>query len=147
MKRFRRVYRVSAACASGTPSGMRQAELSAADAAPAHTSSLTAVVPSPCPLQMHQGLMDFGSIAAGTHASYYIASSAGNSSVFSVTPVPARFPSPVHAVFGDFGMANDVCMDALIADAQANAFDIVLHVGDWAYKCVAVSLRRLAGSR
>lgn len=48
-----------------------------------------------------------------------------------VTPIVNR--PEVHAVFGDFGYANDVCMDQLIKDAEAGVYDSVLHVGDWAY--------------
>lgn len=41
-------------------------------------------------------------------------------------------------MYGDFGAANDVILDTLIADAQAGVFDTVLHVGDWAYNLDSV---------
>lgn len=72
--------------------------------------------------------------APGAALSYYCACADGSKSgVFDVTPVPARYPSEVHVVFGDFGLVNDVSMATLIADASDGAFDSVLHVGDWAY--------------
>jgi len=72
--------------------------------------------------------------APGAALSYYCACADGSrSAVFDVTPVPARYPSEVHVVFGDFGLLNDVSMAPLIADSSSGVFDSVLHVGDWAY--------------
>ena len=70
----------------------------------------------------------------GAALSYYCACADGSKSVvFHVTPVPARFPSEVHVVFGDFGLLNDVSMAPLIADAANGVYDTVLHVGDCAF--------------
>jgi len=70
--------------------------------------------------------------APGAALSYYCACADGSrSDVFRVTPVPARYPSEVHVVFGDFGLLNDVSMAPLVADATNGVFDSVLHVGDW----------------
>jgi hypothetical protein len=72
--------------------------------------------------------------APGAALSYYCACADGSKSdVFAVTPVPARYPSEVHVVFGDFGLVNDVSMASLIADATNGAYDSILHVGDFAY--------------
>ena len=72
--------------------------------------------------------------APGAALSYYCACADGSKSgVFDVTPVPARYPSEVFVVFGDFGLVNDVSMASLISDATNGAYDSVLHVGDWAY--------------
>jgi len=82
---------------------------------------------------MHQGLLDFpssGTLQPGTPAYYKVGTSkVGWSPVFEVTPIPKRYPSEVFAVFGDFGLANDVSMNALISDAQTGVYDSVLHVG------------------
>lgn len=79
---------------------------------------------------MHQATMDFSFLAPGA-SGYYAVSVAGvSSAVFEVVPTLTR--PEVHVVFGDFGLANDVSMAALVADAAAGAFDSVLHVGDWA---------------
>ena len=82
---------------------------------------------------MQQALISPASTPApGAALSYFCACADGSKSdVFDVTPVPARYPSEVHVVFGDFGMLNDVSMVPLIADAANGAFDSVLHVGDW----------------
>ena len=56
--------------------------------------------------------------APGAALSYYCACADGSKSgVFDVTPVPARYPSEVFVVFGDFGLVNDVSMASLISDA------------------------------
>lgn len=70
--------------------------------------------------------------APGASLSYYCACADGSKSdVFDVTPVPARYPSEVHVVFGDFGLLNDVSMAPLITDSANGVYDSVLHVGDW----------------
>jgi len=69
----------------------------------------------------------------GAVLSYYCACADGSKSdEFDVTPVPARYPSEVHAIFGDFGLLNDVSMANLTSDATSGVFDSVLHVDDWA---------------
>jgi hypothetical protein len=82
---------------------------------------------------MHQGLLDFSAgstLQPGTPAYYKVGTSnVGWSHTYTVTPVPARYPSEVFAVFGDFGLANDVCMNTLISDAANGVYDSVLHVG------------------
>jgi hypothetical protein len=78
---------------------------------------------------LHQGLMSFP--PSTTKGYYRVGTSSGVSQTFEVSPVPARFPSEVHAIFGDFGAANDASMSYLIEDAQKGTFDSVLHVGDW----------------
>ncbi len=66
--------------------------------------------------------------APGAPLSYYCACADGSASgIFTVTPVPARYPSEVHVVFGDFGLLNDVSMAQLITDAAKGAYDSVLH--------------------
>jgi hypothetical protein len=74
--------------------------------------------------------MDFSSIAPDTKALYRVSTSSGASTTFSITPIVSN---PRYAVYGDFGLINDECMDDIIKRAQANEFDTVLHVGDWAY--------------
>jgi len=78
---------------------------------------------------MSQALLDYKGIQAGSPAYYYVTGGSENSSIFEVTPVVAR--PEVFAVYGDFGLANDICMDDLIAEAAKGSFDSVLHVGDW----------------
>jgi hypothetical protein len=84
---------------------------------------------------LHQGLMAPLPTTPGTPIYYRVGGGASQlwSQTFVVTPVPETYPAQRYAVFGDFGLANDVCMNDLIASAQAGAFDAVLHVGDWAY--------------
>jgi hypothetical protein len=79
---------------------------------------------------MHQALMQFGTLKTGAPAWYQVGSQQGGwSPAFKVFPRPARGEQEVFAVFGDFGLSNDISMNALIADAAAGAFDTVLHVG------------------
>jgi hypothetical protein len=81
---------------------------------------------------MHQALMDFaGVVPEGAHGYYSVEVAGVASAVFDI--VPSVTGVERHVVFGDFGLANDVSMAALVADAAAGAFDSVLHVGDWAY--------------
>ena len=51
---------------------------------------------------MHQALMVFPTIV-GAPAYYRVASPAANSTVFTITPLPARGAAEVFAVYGDFG--------------------------------------------
>ena len=86
--------------------------------------------------QMHQGTLVFAGAAAGTACSYRAVTAAGASSSFSVTPIvshPERF-----AIFGDFGLVNDIVMTDLTQQAAAGTFDSVLHVG------VSICTRRYA---
>jgi hypothetical protein len=78
---------------------------------------------------MHQAVMDMSTIAPDTKAVYRVATSAGSSTTFSITPIVSL---PKYAIYGDFGLVNDECMDDIIKFAQAGSFDTVLHVG-----CVA----------
>jgi len=81
---------------------------------------------------VHQALLDYTGIAPGTAASYAITTANGTTSPFAVTPiVPAG--SERFAVLGDFGTVNDECLNDLVKQAAAGAFDSVLHVGDFAY--------------
>ena len=76
---------------------------------------------------MSAGLLDFSSVAPGAKASYMVGDARSNSSVYTVTPKVTR--PEVYAVYGDFGIANDVCMPDLIAEAAKGTYDSVLHVG------------------
>jgi len=84
---------------------------------------------------LHQAVLDFGrfGLKAGDVAWY--ACSADGARTFSantsVTPITAAPPRA--AIFGDFGIQNDVVMAALAADSGNEVFDYVLHVG-----CVTV---------
>lgn len=82
---------------------------------------------------MHQAIMIWSGLAPGEAAWYIVSAGGASSTNFTVTPVPARTPNDIFAVFGDFGLVNDIIMSKLIVDAQAGVFDSVLHVGDWAY--------------
>lgn len=74
---------------------------------------------------MSQALLDFSGVQAGAKAYYKVGSP--NTTSFAVVPIVTR--PEVFAVYGDFGTANDVCMDSLIAGAAKGEFDSVLHVG------------------
>ena len=71
---------------------------------------------------LHQGLCTFPAVP-GAKAYYRVASPAANSSVFTIQPVPARGDAEVFAVWGDFGLTNDVCLNDIIAEAQKGTFD------------------------
>ena len=79
---------------------------------------------------MHQATLDLSDVPVGAPALYRVATSAGASATFSITPQVAV---PKYAVYGDFGLVNDESMDDIIKYAHNDAFDTVLHVGDWAY--------------
>jgi len=70
-------------------------------------------------------------VQPGQAAYYKLAAGGDTSPVFEVTPEVAR--PEVFAVFGDFGLSNDVCMTDITESAKRGDFDAVLHVGDWAY--------------
>jgi acid phosphatase type 7 len=82
-------------------------------------------------------------VTEGQKAYYQVTANGEQSAVFEVTPVVG--PTEKFAVFGDFGFANDICMNDLIQEAAAGTYNSVLHVGDWAYNfeqdtgCGAVS--------
>ena len=56
---------------------------------------------------VHQALCTFPA-TAGAKAFYRVASPTANSTAFTIVPVPARGDAEVFAVFGDFGLTNDV---------------------------------------
>lgn len=39
----------------------------------------------------------------------------------------------VYGVLADFGITNDISLNELLDEAEAGAFDVVLHSGDLAY--------------
>ena len=80
---------------------------------------------------MHQGLMAFDA-TPGASGFYRVCSGGECSTVFHVVPNVAAGEERF-AVFGDFGLTNDVSMSDLIAEAAKGSYDSVLHVGDWAY--------------
>jgi hypothetical protein len=58
-------------------------------------------------------------VTEGQKAYYQVTANGEQSAVFEVTPVVG--PTEKFAVFGDFGFANDICMNDLIQEA-AGAF-------------------------
>ena len=60
---------------------------------------------------------------------YYDAGAAGRT--LSFTSSPARPGGFEYAIFGDLGLADDYSLDALLAEAAANAFDAVIFSGDF----------------
>jgi hypothetical protein len=78
-----------------------------------------------------QALLTWGTLTPGQKVHYMVGCPTANSTAYTVTPVLDHVES--HAVYGDFGAANDVCMASLLADARSGALDSVLYVGDWAY--------------
>jgi hypothetical protein len=83
---------------------------------------------------MSQAVLNFAGVQPGQAAYYKLAAGGDTSPVFEVTPEVAR--PEVFAVFGDFGLSNDVCMTDITESAKRGDFDAVLHVGDWA--CVVL---------
>jgi hypothetical protein len=82
---------------------------------------------------LHQGLLAPLPTTPGTPVYYKVGGGASGfwSQVFVTTAVPARYPSEKFAIFGDFGLLNDVSMGDLISSAESGVYDTVLHVGDW----------------
>ena len=80
--------------------------------------------------QLHQAVFGFAQfgIAAGEGAWYRVSADAGAtfSANYSITPIAAM---PRFAVFGDFGLSNDIIMKQLAVDSSRGLFDYVLHVG------------------
>ena len=83
---------------------------------------------------MHQAVLDFGRLGlqAGDVAWYACSADGGRtfSANTSVTPITAAPPRA--AIFGDFGIQNDVVMDQLATELKAGSYDVVQHVGDFA---------------
>jgi len=78
---------------------------------------------------LHQTTMTFAA-TPGASAFYRACSANSCSQVFHIIPNQV---DETFAVFGDFGLINDVAMDYLTAEAAKGTYDSVLHVGDWAY--------------
>ena len=78
---------------------------------------------------LHQTTMTFAA-TPGASAFYRACSANSCSQVFHVIPNQA---DETFAVFGDFGLINDVTMDYLTAEAAKGTYDSVLHVGDCTY--------------
>jgi hypothetical protein len=82
---------------------------------------------------MHQAMLDFTrfGVKADERGWYRVtANSATWSANFSVTPFVSNYRA---AIFGDFGIANDVVMDQLAQELRLGSYDVVQHVGDFAY--------------
>ncbi len=71
---------------------------------------------------MSQATLDFSGAAAGAKAYYKLAAGADSSPVFGLVPEVAR--PEVFAVYGDFGLSNDACMEDLTASAARGDFDV-----------------------
>lgn len=81
---------------------------------------------------MHQATFDFSrfGVSADEPGWYRVSADGATwSANFSVTPFVATYRS---AIFGDFGIANDVVMDQLARELAAGSYDAVQHVGDFA---------------
>jgi len=81
---------------------------------------------------MHQAVFKALRCEPGAPVNYRL-DSGGDSVNYTTYATAARSPSEVYAIFGDFGLVNDVIMSALKNESAAGAFDAVLHVGDLAY--------------
>ena len=82
--------------------------------------------------QLHQAVLPFASsfgVVAGDAAWYRCTADGGAtwSANYTIHPVVA---TPRAAVFGDFGLSNDVIMASLANDSAHGAFDYVHHVGE-----------------
>jgi len=78
---------------------------------------------------LHQTTMTFAA-TPGASAFYRACSANSCSQIYHVIPNQA---DETFAVFGDFGLINDVTMDYLTAEAAKGTYDSVLHVGDCEY--------------
>ena len=76
---------------------------------------------------MSQGLLSFPGARSEQPTYYMVGDGSANSSIFTVVPNITR--PEVFAVYADFGFANDVCLNDLIASAANGTFDAVLHAG------------------
>lgn len=81
---------------------------------------------------LHTGLMT--GLAPNTLYYYVVGNATGGWSPLKwFTNEPVRPGGPIYAILADFGLGNDESLVALYADAERNAFDYVLHAGDFAY--------------
>lgn len=65
---------------------------------------------------------------------YYVGSTEGWSHVYTFKTLPdAANWAPRIAVYGDMGATNARTIGRLEKEVRANAFDLILHVGDFAY--------------
>ena len=76
----------------------------------------------------------------GAEYQYRVGSSDGWSNLFFFTAM-GDTPSPTFAVYGDFGLANARTLGQLQRETQEGRYDMILHVGDFAY-----DLHRLNGT-
>jgi hypothetical protein len=65
-------------------------------------------------------MMNFD-VTPGQKAYYQVTANGESSDVFEVTPVVDGVEK--FAVFGDFGLANDICMTDLISEANAGSYE------------------------
>ena len=74
---------------------------------------------------------------------YTVGSACGWSDIFwfNTYPEPSEKWSPSFAVYGDMGNKNAVSLPALQRDTQSGMYDMILHVGDFAYDMNNVSKR------
>uniref|UniRef100_A0A914WR41 Purple acid phosphatase n=1 Tax=Plectus sambesii TaxID=2011161 RepID=A0A914WR41_9BILA len=73
-------------------------------------------------------------VAPGQRYFYHVGSNAGWSNMFYFNTLPAGTNiSYKVCIFGDLGIVNGVSFGRLQRDAQRGAFDLVIHVGDFAY--------------
>jgi hypothetical protein len=72
---------------------------------------------------------------------YTVGSACGWSDIFwfNTYPAPSEKWSPSFAVYGDMGNKNAVSLPALQRDTQSGMYDMILHVGDFAYDMNNVS--------
>jgi hypothetical protein len=79
---------------------------------------------------MHQALLPFNISTPGKAAFYKVGSASGESTVFTVFPVPARADNEIFAIYGDFGLENDECLSDLVAEAAKGTYDSVAWTGE-----------------
>lgn len=76
-------------------------------------------------------IYDYTITGLGANTQYYY--QAGDSATFSFTNQPVVTGGKVYALLADFGIANDVSIGQLVAEAAAGNYQAVIHAGDWAY--------------
>ncbi|XP_006813616.1 acid phosphatase type 7-like [Saccoglossus kowalevskii] len=70
----------------------------------------------------------------GKHYKYHCGCAEGWSAVYSFTAMPSETNwSPRFAVYGDLGNVNAQSLGALQKETQKGFYDVILHVGDFAY--------------
>ena len=81
------------------------------------------------PMRIHVGILT--GLLPNTQYYYSVG---GNASSFKFTNEPIR-PGfgKIYAIFGDLGLQDDYALPSLLQEASENAFDAVVHVGDYAY--------------